>query len=181
MIFLIWQTIETWVSGAAIREVDCEYCGNHFAYEITAEADGYGTVFYGMYERAARNRAQAAAERKLARLLANTVVPYPCPHCGRYQSKMIAKLARLHYPTPWSILAARGLILASIGVYALLSGFAVLDCLLLTYPDIAKNAPAAGMFLGIWLVTTTVAVIWTVIQRFRRSRFNPTPDIAKDG
>jgi hypothetical protein len=82
------------VSGARIKEVRCEKCGQTYFYRLVRRGEGRGTSPYYLNNRGAERRAQAGAERKLAKLLERGVDPVPCPDCGWIQANMVREIRR---------------------------------------------------------------------------------------
>lgn len=80
------------VKGSTPVAVRCEKCGHKYYYLLVCTAVGRGQAPYGLGAEAAKERARAAAERQLRRMLETEIVPVPCPQCGWYQEEMIPQL-----------------------------------------------------------------------------------------
>ncbi len=78
--------------GSVWKVVDCSHCTERFAYllELQATGEDVGYLFFDGETASASARRQA--EQNLAAKGRNTVVPVPCPRCGRYQADMARRL-----------------------------------------------------------------------------------------
>jgi hypothetical protein len=77
--------------------VKCEHCQAEYFYELARIVKGTGHAVYGIGKKAARERAKAAAERKLEKLLDTEREAVPCPDCSWVHSDMARDLRRYRY------------------------------------------------------------------------------------
>lgn len=87
------------VGGGAFKEVHCAECGREFFYALQREAKGKGSSLYFLDNKGARERADEAARRRLAKELESAIDPVPCPGCGHVQADMVraARKTRLRW------------------------------------------------------------------------------------
>jgi hypothetical protein len=82
-------------TGAVVKEILCEACGEPYTYMLTRTATAEESALF-MQRRAERVAAEKA-RRKLARILETDHDEVPCPSCGQFQSHMLAAIRRRSY------------------------------------------------------------------------------------
>lgn len=72
------------------RNCRCEHCHQFFRYRYKLSGVGTGDSPLWMRNEAAGDAAETMARQALEKQLTTAFPPFPCPHCGRFQSLMIA-------------------------------------------------------------------------------------------
>jgi len=97
------------LTGSIWRAVRCEFCGSEFAYKMTRRGAGLASAPLFLDMPGAKKRATSKAESDLTRTLLNprVVDPVPCPDCGKYQARMVARIRR----SSWKPVTYAGLLM----------------------------------------------------------------------
>lgn len=82
------------VKGEIVKSETCERCGTKFVYLMKRSAKGQGTSPMWLNNAGAENRALRRADELLQLKLEKEIDLVPCPACGTYQKKMVARQRR---------------------------------------------------------------------------------------
>ncbi|RCS52967.1 hypothetical protein DTL42_09130 [Bremerella cremea] len=77
------------VQGSVWKFVTCTQCHQDFAYLLQLEAFGEAHNTFYLDKEGSQKLAHVHAQRNLAKMYENVVVPTPCPCCGYYQEEMV--------------------------------------------------------------------------------------------
>ncbi|CAG0940023.1 hypothetical protein ANRL1_00046 [Anaerolineae bacterium] len=80
------------VSGAALKQVTCEYCRTKYFYFAERTAEGRGSSLLFLDNEGGERRAEEAAARNLQSELAKAMDLSPCPKCLKFQSAVITRM-----------------------------------------------------------------------------------------
>ena len=97
------------VAGKRLESVTCEKCGTQFYYELTRVGTGTADAPYNVGEAAAARRADARAEKDLARRLAREAELVPCPKCHWVNDDLVLRYRRRRYRCGRWVIAFGGL------------------------------------------------------------------------
>jgi hypothetical protein len=90
--FLLGEAHAT-AAGTGVKDVECEACGFHYAYQIRRRGRAWSLGFLSGDYKTGKNRARD----NLRDQLKNCCEPVPCPECGWYQHHMIRRAKQLKY------------------------------------------------------------------------------------
>jgi len=85
--FLSHNKLKVTLQGSQERSVWCEHCGSHFEYTLTRSGTGYADVFFSW--NSAQRRAWKQAFRACQKAVLKGIDLVPCPHCQKFQRKMV--------------------------------------------------------------------------------------------
>ncbi len=151
--------------GRAIKEADCENCGQRYSFSLRRAAVAGSTSILFLNNRGAKARAVDRAEQELQRKLVRAVEAVPCPHCGWYQAHMIPKLRRRHLL--W--MKNAGIVSLVVSVIAL---FAFVSCVA---PEMGIRAPLwlLGALLGCGLGFGLAAIALLLTRYLQVIKYDP--------
>ncbi len=85
------------IVGRRIESVTCEKCAAQFHYELIREGTGKASAPYFLFQASGPNRANAAAQKDLAKRLACESELVPCPRCQWVNGDLIDRYRRSKY------------------------------------------------------------------------------------
>jgi len=85
-------------AGSVIKRVTCAQCNHEYCYEMARKVTGKSFSALGLANQHSASAAEVRAAERLARSLANSCDPVPCPECGHYQPAMVERLRRTRFP-----------------------------------------------------------------------------------
>ena len=97
MPIFVAREIATNVVGQRLEAVTCETCGTAYYYELTRVGLGKASAVYFIGQRAASDRAAAAAEQDLSKRLDREAEMVPCPKCHWVNSDLVQRYRRRQY------------------------------------------------------------------------------------
>ena len=151
-------------TGRRIEPVTCEKCGTHFFYELARVGIGSASAPYYLGQASASNRADAAAQRNLAKRLEREAELVPCPKCHWVNQDLIERYRRRRY--------RRAPVLAAILVVAAILTAPILGSVLNVPFGYKSLVPTVAMLtvLGVGLTSP----VWVLLIRRRlRKRIDP--------
>jgi len=103
------------LTGSMWRPVRCQFCGSESSYKLTRRGAGLASAPLFLDMPGAKKRAASKAESDLMRTLLNprVVDAVPCPDCGKYQPRMIAKIRR----GSWKPVTYAGLLMMVVALF----------------------------------------------------------------
>jgi hypothetical protein len=87
----------TTASGAVLKFVQCEECGDGYAYWMSRQIKASQFSPFALDNRDAAQGSRREARKRLRAALANSCDPVPCPHCGWYQEAMVLRLRKIRF------------------------------------------------------------------------------------
>jgi len=146
------------MTGAALKPINCSYCGCQFVYQIKRQATGESTSWLWLNNSGASYKARESATDKLNDKLRNEIDAVSCPDCGMYQESMVSKLKS----DAWKEVVRVAISFGVIGVVLVIIG----ACLHITLPSWLQSTLLVAV-VGFW--------VWAVLRMATRA-YNLKPN-----
>ena len=97
MFIYVGKNFTATAEGRKLEEVHCDKCRTRFFYELVRVGTGTGTAPYYIGQDAAARRAEAAAQKAVAKRLAREAEMVPCPKCHWVNEALVARYRKRKY------------------------------------------------------------------------------------